>query len=115
MLCERGFSAHGTLEDGYHETNRIGRMKIKLTDLILRRRTDLGFTRDRHIKYASRLRPSVQCCQVPRRGGSGPPPEGPPVGGTRKTTSMLSLSISTLCMTVWMISRMPSQSTRSRP
>src|SRR6202040_3198545 len=56
----------------------------------LRRRTDLGFTRDRHINYASRLRPSVQCCQVPRRGGSGLPPEGPPVGGTRKTTSMLS-------------------------
>ena len=35
MLCERGFSAHGTLEDRYHETNRIGRMEIKLTDLIL--------------------------------------------------------------------------------
>ncbi|MGA6964775.1 MAG: hypothetical protein WBZ51_14325, partial [Xanthobacteraceae bacterium] len=27
-------------------------MEIKLTDLILRRRTDLGFTRDRPIKYA---------------------------------------------------------------
>ena len=27
-------------------------MELKLTDLILRRRTDLGFTRDRHIKYA---------------------------------------------------------------
>jgi hypothetical protein len=38
MLCERGFSAHGTLEDRFHETNRIGRMEIKLTDLILRRR-----------------------------------------------------------------------------
>ena len=38
MLCERGFSAHGTLEDRFHETNRIGRREIKLTDLILRRR-----------------------------------------------------------------------------
>src|SRR5207253_6383279 len=34
------------------------------TDLILRTRTDLGFTRDRHIKYASRLRPT---CGAPSR------------------------------------------------
>jgi len=44
--------------------NRIGRMELKPTDLILRRRTDLGFTRDRHIKCASRLQPT---CGAPSR------------------------------------------------
>src|ERR1700722_20379471 len=39
-------------------------MELKPTDLILRRRTDLGFTRDRHIKYASRLEPT---CGAPSR------------------------------------------------
>jgi hypothetical protein len=39
-------------------------MELKSTDLILRRRTDLGFTRDRHIKYASRLKPT---CGAPSR------------------------------------------------
>jgi hypothetical protein len=57
--------AASSLEDRFHETNRIDRMELKLTDLILRRRTDLGFTRDRHIKYASRLQPT---CGVPSRG-----------------------------------------------
>jgi hypothetical protein len=33
----------------------------------LRRRTDLGFTRDRHIKYASRLQPT---CSAPSRSTS---------------------------------------------
>src|SRR6202011_3975580 len=52
------------LVDRFHETHRIGRMELKPTDLILRRRTDLGFTRDRHIKYASRLQPT---CGAPSR------------------------------------------------
>jgi len=40
-------------------------MELKPADLILmRRRTDLGFTRDRHIKYASRLQPT---CGAPSR------------------------------------------------
>ena len=53
------------LVDRFHETDRIGRMEHKLTDLILmRRRTDLGFARDRHIKYASRLQPT---CGAPSR------------------------------------------------
>src|SRR5580700_7296714 len=39
-------------------------LELKPTDLILRRRTDLGFTRDRHIKYASRLEPT---CGAPSR------------------------------------------------
>jgi hypothetical protein len=56
--------AASSLEDRFHETNRIDRMELKLTDLILRRRTDLGFTRDRHIKYASRLQPT---CGAPSR------------------------------------------------
>ena len=45
---------------------RLGSMYLPLgfTDLILRRRTDLGFTRDRHIKYASRLQPT---CGPPSR------------------------------------------------
>src|SRR5271165_5078054 len=42
----------------------IGRMELEPTDLILRRRTDLGFTRDRHIKCASRLQPT---CGAPSR------------------------------------------------
>jgi hypothetical protein len=52
------------VSDRFHETHRIGRMELKPTDLILRRRTDLGFTRDRHIKYASRLQPT---CGAPSR------------------------------------------------
>ena len=39
-------------------------MELKPADLILRRRTDLGFTRDRHIKYASRVEPT---CGAPSR------------------------------------------------
>ena len=39
-------------------------MELKPADLILRRRTDLGFTRDRHIKFASRLQPT---CGAPSR------------------------------------------------
>src|ERR1700686_1618022 len=53
-----------SLVDRFHETNRIRRMELKPTDLILRRRTDLGFTRDRHIKNASRLQPT---CVAPSR------------------------------------------------
>src|ERR1700738_1557468 len=41
-----------------------GGRTLKPTDLILRRRTDLGFTRDRLIKYASRLQPT---CGAPSR------------------------------------------------
>jgi hypothetical protein len=52
------------VSDRFHETHRIGRMELKPTDLLLRRRTDLGFTRDRHIKYASRLQPT---CGAPSR------------------------------------------------
>ena len=52
------------VSDRFHETHRIGRMELKPTDLILRRRTDLGFTRDRHIKFASRLQPT---CEAPSR------------------------------------------------
>src|SRR5947209_7049943 len=48
---------------------RLGRLSsmylpLEFTDLILRRRTDLGFTRDRHIKSASRLQPT---CGAPSR------------------------------------------------
>jgi hypothetical protein len=57
------------VSDRFHETHRIGRMELKPTDLILRRRTDLGFTRDRHIKYASRLQPT--CGAPSRRMGAG--------------------------------------------
>jgi hypothetical protein len=51
------------LVDRFHETNRIEQME-RTTDLILKRHTDLGFTRDRHIKYASRLQPT---CGAPSR------------------------------------------------
>src|SRR5437660_11898942 len=64
QLLQCNIMAACRLVDRFHETNRIARMELKPTDLILRRRTDLGFTRDRHIKYASRLRPT---CGAPSR------------------------------------------------
>src|ERR1700722_16512880 len=48
--CAPWAAERNRLVDQFHETSRIGRMELKPTDLILRRRTDLGFTRDRHIK-----------------------------------------------------------------
>jgi hypothetical protein len=36
-------------------------MELKPTDLILRRRTDLGFTRDRHIKVRKSARADLRC------------------------------------------------------
>src|SRR6202049_4658232 len=46
-------------------------MDLKPTDLILRMRTDLGFTRDRHIKYASRLQPTCGAPSRPHSDGMG--------------------------------------------
>src|ERR1700720_1125483 len=63
-MTSKGGGMRFSLVDRFHETNRIRRMELKPTDLILRRRTDLGFTRDRHIKDASRLQP---ICGAPSR------------------------------------------------
>jgi hypothetical protein len=49
--------------------DRIEQMELETTDLVLRRRTDLGFTRDRHIKCASSARGFA--CRAFRRMAAG--------------------------------------------